>query len=52
MAYPLIATAIGLQAIEHHQKSVRSFSTVEPVDTLKSMEELVQSRFGSLMPIS
>lgn len=41
-----IATAIGVQAIEHHHKRVRFFSTVELVDSLE--QEKVQGRSGQI----
>jgi DNA replication protein DnaC len=41
-----IATAIGIQAIEHHHKRVRFFSTVELVNALE--QEKVQGRSGQI----
>ncbi|CAN7617743.1 IS21-like element helper ATPase IstB [Devosia sp. LjRoot3] len=41
-----IATAIGVQAIEHHQKRVRFFSTVELVNALE--QEKMQGRAGQI----
>ena len=41
-----IATAIGVQAIEHHQKRVRLFSTVELVNALE--QEKAQGRSGQI----
>jgi DNA replication protein DnaC len=41
-----IATAIGVQAIEHHQKRVRFFSTVELVNALE--QEKAQGRSGQI----
>ena len=41
-----IATAIGVQAIEHHQKRVRFFSTVELVNALE--REKAQGRSGQI----
>ena len=41
-----IATAIGVQAIEHHQKRVRFFSTVELVNALE--QEKAMNRAGQL----
>src|SRR5487761_2701773 len=43
---PHIATAIGVQAIEHHQKRVRFFSTVELVNALE--QEKAQGRSGQI----
>ena len=34
------ATAIGMQALEHHRRNVRSFSTVELVNTLEQEKAL------------
>ena len=50
-----LATAIGVQAIEHHRKRVRFFSTVELVNALE--QEKHQGRPGrspdaSAIPIS
>jgi DNA replication protein DnaC len=50
-----LATAIGVQAIEHHRKRVRFFSTVELVNALE--QEKLQGKpgqiaAGSLTPIS
>ncbi len=50
-----LATAIGVQAIEHHRKRVRFFSTVELVNALeqeKSQGKLARSRPGSPTPTS
>jgi DNA replication protein DnaC len=41
-----IATAIGVQAIEHHQKRVRFFSTVELVNALE--QEKARGRAGQI----
>ena len=41
-----IATALGVQAIEHHHKRVRFFSTVELVNALE--QEKVQGRAGQI----
>ena len=41
-----IATAIGVQAIEHHHKRVRFFSTVELVNALE--QEKAQGRPGQI----
>ena len=41
-----IATAIGVQAIEHHHKRVRFFSTVELVNALE--QEKAQGRSGKI----
>ena len=41
-----IATAIGVQAIEHHRKRVRFFSTVELVNSLE--QEKAQGRAGQI----
>jgi DNA replication protein DnaC len=41
-----IATAIGIQAIEHHRKRVRFFSTVELVNVLE--QEKAQGRSGQI----
>lgn len=41
-----IATAIGIQAIEHHHKRVRFFSTVELVNALE--QEKAQGRAGKI----
>jgi DNA replication protein DnaC len=41
-----IATAIGIQAIEHHRKRVRFFSTVELVNALE--QEKAQGRSGQI----
>ncbi|MBP2238997.1 DNA replication protein DnaC [Sinorhizobium kostiense] len=41
-----IATAVGVQAIEHHHKRVRFFSTVEFVNALE--QEKVQGRSGQI----
>jgi DNA replication protein DnaC len=41
-----IATAIGVQAIEHHHKRVRFFSTVELVNALE--QEKTQGRSGQI----
>jgi replication-associated recombination protein RarA len=50
-----IATAIGVQAIEHHHKRVRFFSTVELVNALeqeKAQGAQGRSPIGSSIPIS
>ena len=50
-----VATAIGVQAIEHHRKRVRFFSTVELVNALeqeKLQEGPDRSRAGSPIPTS
>jgi DNA replication protein DnaC len=41
-----IATALGIQAIEHHKKRVRFFSTVELVNVLE--QEKAQGRAGQI----
>jgi len=41
-----IATAIGVQAVEHHRKKVRFFSTVELVNALE--QEKAQGKSGQL----
>jgi transposase InsO family protein len=41
-----IATALGVQAIEHHRKRVRFFSTVELVNALE--QEKAQGRAGKI----
>jgi DNA replication protein DnaC len=41
-----LATAIGVQAIEHHRKRVRFFSTVEPVNALE--QEKLQGKPGQI----
>jgi DNA replication protein DnaC len=41
-----VATAIGVQAIEHHKKRVRFFSTVELVNALE--QEKVQGKAGQI----
>src|SRR5690606_6881423 len=41
-----IATAIGVQAIEHRQKRVRFFSTVDLVNALE--QEKIQGRAGQI----
>lgn len=41
-----VATAIGVQAIEHHHKRVRFFSTVELVNALE--QEKAQGRSGQI----
>lgn len=41
-----IATALGVQAIEHHHRRVRFFSTVELVNTLE--EEKTQGKTGQI----
>src|SRR5579863_3105928 len=41
-----LATAIGVQAIEHHRKRVRFFSTVELVNALK--QEKLQGKPGQI----
>jgi DNA replication protein DnaC len=41
-----IATALGVQAIEHHRKRVRFFSTVELVNTLE--QEKAQGKAGQI----
>ena len=45
-ARPIIATALGVQAIEHHHKRVRFFSTVELVNALE--QEKAQGRSGQI----
>jgi hypothetical protein len=50
-----IATALGVQAIEHHHKRVRFFSTVELVNALeqeKAQGNPARSPTGSSIPIS
>jgi replicative DNA helicase len=41
-----LATAIGVQAIEHHRKRVRFFSTVELVNALE--QEKLQGKPGQI----
>jgi len=41
-----VATALGVQAIEHHRKRVRFFSTVEMVNALE--QEKVQGKAGKI----
>jgi DNA replication protein DnaC len=41
-----VATAIGVQAVEHHRKKVRFFSTVELVNALE--QEKTQGKVGQL----
>jgi DNA replication protein DnaC len=41
-----VATALGIQAIEHHRKRVRFFSTVELVNALE--QEKAQNRAGKI----
>jgi len=41
-----IATALGVQAVEHHRKCVRFFSTVELVNTLE--QEKAQGKAGQI----
>jgi DNA replication protein DnaC len=41
-----IATAVGVQAVEHHRKKVRFFSTVELVNALE--QEKAQGRAGQI----
>ena len=41
-----IATALGVQAVEHHRKRVRFFSTVELVNTLE--QEKAQGKTGQI----
>ena len=41
-----LATAIGVQAIEHHRKRVRFFSTVDLVNALE--QEKVQGKAGQI----
>ena len=41
-----VATALGVQAVEHHRKKVRFFSTVELVNALE--QEKAQGRAGQL----
>src|SRR6201986_593254 len=43
-----LATAIGVQAIEHHRKRVRFFSTVELVNALE--QEKLQGKPGQIAP--
>lgn len=43
---PHVATALGVQAIEHHRKRVRFFSTVELVNALEP--EKVQGKAGKI----
>jgi DNA replication protein DnaC len=50
-----IATALGVQAIEHHRKRIRFFSTVELVNALeqeKAQGKAGRSPTGSPIPIS
>ena len=42
----MCATALGVQAIEHHRKRVRFFSTVELVNALE--QEKAQGRAGKI----
>ena len=44
-----VATAIGIQAIEHHRRKVRFFSTIELVNTLE--QEKARGRAGQLAEI-
>lgn len=44
-----VATAIGIQAIEHHRRKVRFFSTMELVNTLE--QEKARGRTGQLAEI-
>ena len=44
-----VATAIGIQAIEHHRKRVRLFSTVELVNALE--QEKAQGKAGKIAEI-
>jgi DNA replication protein DnaC len=41
-----VATALGVQAVEHHRKKVRFFSTVELVNALE--QEKAQGRAGQI----
>jgi DNA replication protein DnaC len=41
-----VATALGIQAIEHHRKRVRFFSTVELVNALE--QEKAQGKAGKI----
>ena len=41
-----IATALGVQAVEHHRKKVRFFSTVELVNTLE--QEKAKGKAGQI----
>ncbi|MDC7684368.1 IS21-like element helper ATPase IstB [Asticcacaulis sp. BYS171W] len=41
-----VATAIGVQAVEHHRKKVRFFSTIELVNLLE--QEKVQGKVGQM----
>lgn len=41
-----VATALGVQAIEHYRKRVRFFSTVEPVNALE--QEKAQGKVGKI----
>jgi DNA replication protein DnaC len=41
-----VATAIGVQAVEHHRKKVRFFSTIELVNALE--QEKTQGKLGQL----
>lgn len=44
-----VATALGIQAIEHHRRKVRFFSTIELVNTLE--QEKARGRAGQLAEI-
>jgi DNA replication protein DnaC len=41
-----VATALGVQAVEHHRRKVRFFSTIELVNTLE--QEKAKSKVGQL----
>ena len=41
-----VATAIGVQAIEHHRCKVRFYSTVEPVNALEQEKALDDEDFS------
>ena len=41
-----VATALGVQAVEHHRKKVRFFSTVDLVNTLE--QEKAQGKTGKI----
>lgn len=43
-----VATAIGLQAIEHHRRKVRVFSTIELVNALEQKEAKGKGKAGQI----
>ena len=40
------ATALGIQAIEHHRRKVRFFSTIEPINALE--QEKTKGKAGQI----